>query len=581
MNQTNNQDVPEWTFRKHFESMPWEEMSPSQAYGIYALGLYTGDTDFEGLATGALTDGPDDKKIDFCHIDEEAHEAYFGQAYVAQEWGRVAAPANKVSDLSSGATWLLREQLEKIPDRLRGPATELRDLIDDNGIDRLTVLYVHNCNESDNVRKELDAVAKTVKALLGNDNISVMTKELGGNSIQHLYHSLDREILVEDEVEFSVSDSYEHASDRWSAVMTVVRGDELRDLANKYGDDLYSANIRGYLKIYRRKGNVNQKIQNTVLSEPESFWAYNNGITILTNDYTLESGKLLLSGISIINGAQTTGVLGDSPEDEASRVKVNARFVKCGDEAVVKKIIQYNNTQNEIKSFDQRSNDTVQRQLKAAFDRYGVIYDHRRSGDAGKATGKIKAAVVAQALCSFRGDLQTSIRQRSLIFEDDKKYKQIFPQAITCEHVYLIQCLSDAVDQIKARLREKVRTGQATELAEQRAKLFDYQTAKQFLIAVVGQISQQLVGQSLPDPISWKCRSPIVKPDRSDMIDVWTDLVERLLPRIARAIGDSANKVLRSTEGLKNVAEEVQDHLEGAEEDYRAALTKLRDSTSY
>ena len=52
----------------------------------------------------------------------------------------------------------------------------------------------------------------------------------------------------------------------------------------------------------------------TIREEPEKFWFYNNGITIIAEDYnTITSAgsngdieKFVLKNFSIINGAQTT-----------------------------------------------------------------------------------------------------------------------------------------------------------------------------------------------------------------------------------------------------------------------------------
>ena len=567
-------------YREHFDSIDWGDLPASQAYAVYALGLYLNHPDFAALGTDSLTDGPDDKKIDFCYFDEESGQAYCGQSYLAENWGRPAAPANKAADLSAGVTWLLASPFEDVPERLRPVATELREGIRNGTVTRLNIIFSHNCHESANVQTELTNVARTAGGLLDHASVAIAVKELGVESLTHLYESLDRDILVEDHITLPIDGQYGVAGDRWEAVVATVSGLELRALARQYGDDLYSANIRGFLGILRRRGNINSKIRNTIASEPESFWAYNNGITVLTRDISVEDGNLRASGISVINGAQTMGVLGESEEEDATRVRVSVRFIKCDDESVIQKIIQYNNTQNEIKSFDLRSTDTVQRQLAQEFQRYDIPYIHRRSATRRPPAGAIQASVIGQSLCSFGGDLQTAIRQRSNIFEDDGKYAEVFPQAISAEHLYLVQCLSDAIDVVKAKLRSRVAEGDATELEEQRGKLFGYSTAKQFVISVIGAVSSQLLGRRVVDLKAWRCRSNVVRPDRSDMVQVWVSVLERLLPKIVRYIGDEPSKAVRSTESMRRVVAELADRLEGFGDEYAAVLTSLRETTT-
>ena len=42
----------------------------------------------------------------------------------------------------------------------------------------------------------------------------------------------------------------------------------------------------------KRKNKINLGIMKTVQQQPENFWAYNNGLTALVNDYDLENGKI-------------------------------------------------------------------------------------------------------------------------------------------------------------------------------------------------------------------------------------------------------------------------------------------------
>ena len=61
--------------------------------------------------------------------------------------------------------------------------------------------------------------------------------------------------------------------------------------------------------------NINNGIKLSASDEPNNFWVYNNGVTALVLDYKLgprlKSGrKITIDGISVVNGAQTTGSLG-------------------------------------------------------------------------------------------------------------------------------------------------------------------------------------------------------------------------------------------------------------------------------
>ena len=97
------------------------------------------------------------------------------------------------------------------------------------------------------------------------------------------------------------------------------------------------------------------------MDTPGEFWIYNNGLTILVHSYEAEGPdedgtfRLTLSGLGIINGAQTTGSIGtisDVAARNLSDAKVLTRFVMCGDREVLADIIRFNNTQNKVEAAD-------------------------------------------------------------------------------------------------------------------------------------------------------------------------------------------------------------------------------------
>jgi hypothetical protein len=133
------------------------------------------------------------------------------------------------------------------------------------------------------------------------------------------------------------------------------------------GVRLFSANVRDYLGARRSDSNINNGIMLTAKSEPENFWAYNNGITVLVNDFSLgQNSKLTVRGLSVVNGAQTTGALG-SVNDPLSNAWVQARFIKTADQDIVSNVIRYNNSQNRVTAADFRSTDKLQKRLREEF----------------------------------------------------------------------------------------------------------------------------------------------------------------------------------------------------------------------
>ena len=88
---------------------------------------------------------------------------------------------------------------------------------------------------------------------------------------------------------------------------------------------------------------------------------FNNGITVLTHGFEEKTNKqtrqLRVHGISIVNGAQTTGAIGSLTKPPDPMALVSARFVQTTNSDVVNNIIQYNNSQNKVTASDFRSTD--------------------------------------------------------------------------------------------------------------------------------------------------------------------------------------------------------------------------------
>ena len=100
----------------------------SNALSLFALALRFGLEDLDTVASESLTDGIDDKKVDIIYIDRDEGVAVIAQTYMASSLKK-EAPANKASDLNTGVAWLIQRSISDLPKRLKSPAKELREAI--------------------------------------------------------------------------------------------------------------------------------------------------------------------------------------------------------------------------------------------------------------------------------------------------------------------------------------------------------------------------------------------------------------------------------------------------------------------
>lgn len=184
----------------------------------------------------------------------------------------------------------------------------------------------------------------------------------------------------------SKNDSINHKKDM--ALLCSIRGLDLARLCEKYNSTakgrniLFGENLRESLA---NKSKTYSDIENTIDTEPERFWHYNNGITIIAekvdvvrNEET-KTETIQLTNFSIINGAQTTSSLFEYLKnarlsydqdkiDCLSKVYVLARLMEVtNDDKFGDNIAIYNNSQNAITSRDMVSRNSEQRRLQNKF----------------------------------------------------------------------------------------------------------------------------------------------------------------------------------------------------------------------
>jgi len=151
--------------------------------------------------------------------------------------------------------------------------------------------------------------------------------------------------------------------------LTVIPGEALRFIYEKYGPRLLEANVRSFLSV---TGKVNKGIRETLKTNPEHFMAYNNGIVIVADDVRIGEASnggdaiLWLKGMQIVNGGQTTASIyftkRKTPEIDLSLVRVPAKIIilrsddAAAEESLISDISRYANTQNSVKQSDLSAN---------------------------------------------------------------------------------------------------------------------------------------------------------------------------------------------------------------------------------
>lgn len=379
------------------------------------------------------------------------------------------APANKASDLNTAAAWLFSGDLSQVPPDIADMIRECRSAIDQSEVDQIELVYVHNLMESKNVRAELETACRHLSKGLKDSDITVSAKEIGIEECEKLYVARESGILVKDEILIPAPITFEETGPNWRAALISLPASWLYEQFHKHKQSLFSANYRGFLGVSKRR-KINSAIKQTAEMLPENFWVFNNGITILTLDYASMGNSTKLTGCSIINGAQTTGSIGqiDDKKHDLSRVRVLARIVACGHQDTVRSIVRFNNTQNEITTWDQYSNTETQRRIYDEFKLLGHGYSLKRGF--GQSISGLGIEVVAQPLLAFAGALDDASRGKNTIFDRKASYNRAF-EGKSAKHILFVYTLSRAIDQLRAKLKDLNSQGKLLDTQEKHLRV--------------------------------------------------------------------------------------------------------------
>jgi hypothetical protein len=156
----------------------------------------------------------------------------------------------------------------------------------------------------------------------------------------------------------------------YQAYLCVIPGVVLAGIYDRYGSRLLEGNVRSFLSS--RSNKVNTKMQTTIWTQPEMFFAFNNGIAATAEDVVVEQragGIHLVSAtnLQIVNGGQTTaslaaaarGTLGRNDRADLAGIMVQMKLSvlpseRAGD--LIPDIAKYANSQTKVSDADFFSN---------------------------------------------------------------------------------------------------------------------------------------------------------------------------------------------------------------------------------
>jgi hypothetical protein len=424
-------------------------------------------TESEDEAANSLTGISRDKGIDAVFIDEPARIVFIVQSKYRQKFHEKLESRQDVMEFAQLANLLYGQTSEfsnfvkSIDTAVRRRVEEARERLLKRKY-RLQLYYVSPGRISKPLRDEAyhlvrcqDSTA-SFDAFDGKRLIFLLRDYLDG--VAPPVPSLDLEIETGHGVRVAGILNRFDAKTEIESWVFPMSGDAVGQLYEFAGVRLFARNVRGYLG----NSDINAGMDATIEKEPQFFWYYNNGITIICDhaEQISSHGRAILrvDNPQIINGQQTTRTLHRNLPQSA-RASVVVRVIRVprdkhahsnGFDALVSRIVAATNWQNEILQSDLMSNDRRQIEIDRGLRKFGYCYVRKRQtkGEMRRTSGMhthyfIKKEQLAQAVAGCDLDPLIVRLGKEHLF-DEEYYAQVFPTADP--YYYLTRyCTSAAV----------------------------------------------------------------------------------------------------------------------------------------
>ncbi len=370
-----------------------------------------------------------------------------------------------------------------------------------------------------------------------------------------------------------------------------IEGLQLAEIEQEHRFRIFQRNVR-----YQLPGKINKNIDRT-LKDPDGrrkFWYYNNGISILCDEYDLDAKRSVVhvENLQIVNGCQTTTTLGanlDQLEDPAPMVLV--RIIASKDEDLQRAITVYNNRQNAVRDRDLLSNDPIQEKLQKTFAELDPPWYYERKRGAWKAEVSpsqrkrfakrvISNEKAAQAAYAFHYDPGEARARKRFLFVTRREdpngfYELLFNRTTTPQWLLLPYRVNEFVTERKRDHLQRIR--EAEKKPTNRRSVADKLALQRGWISFGDQVLAGAIG------FYWRQRIQLTQKDLAVLLD--ERLLEALLLRsYALALRDLSTffnirmqeardrkQVFVPTNYLKGNWSVIRDWLE-TQEDYRETV---------
>lgn len=307
-----------------------------------------------------FVDGANDGGIDYIYTADETMYLIQGKSSESLSFNDVCDVFNKIDRTVKKFE---EKDTEDFSQKLQSAYQNAYDELSNET--NIELVLFTNTVFDENTRKQIDKFAKSE----GMSNYKLNVYDSEDIKEKEAILSTNSELVNEDKIflwehEGGAGNCLEYGD---SGIIVNVKASSLKKLYKKHKDKgLFSYNLR---EFFGQKA-VDDGITATINKDKDNFWFYNNWITIGCEDFRKNGNNIKLYNFSIINGAQTTSKIGESPMvKEDNDFAVVCKIVKSNEEdslnnLFIAKISEASNSQKPIRPRDLKANSKEQRRLQ-------------------------------------------------------------------------------------------------------------------------------------------------------------------------------------------------------------------------
>lgn len=412
--------------RKEFQQNKSSDVPDDRAFSYVLLTYFFDVKDFDDKYD-CVTDGANDGGVDFLYFDDEEARLFICQSKYTENisYGDIRNEFDKICDtvnnFRKGNTGAYNENVKRT-------LQNFLDRLPDDEQDNIEIAFFTSANIND-IEDTLKRLANDIPDL-AKFSVSVYACEDIEKKIQEKLSEIITVPSAKLEID-KPGNVLQYDTEHAEGILVNVKSTSLRALYNKFASKgLFDMNIRRYI----RNQLVDDKIKATLSKNRGDFWFLNNGIVIACEDFTIDGSRINLTNFSIVNGGQTTYLIGEykGANSEVFYIpcKIVAEKKRQSEIPFATKIAEATNSQKPILPRDLKSNSPEMIRLARMLQYNGIYLEIKRGAKKPrgfKPAYSVKNDVLAQLILSMVNQIPGVARNSTKkIFESPRLYNSVF-----------------------------------------------------------------------------------------------------------------------------------------------------------